>query len=255
MTNKFIIGRGDKTPHLDTKPGFLLIDDGPIADLFLEKYSRAKEFDPHTHSFNPLPMDERQARAFADIVFGDAGRDTLTVRNGKRALARLVTKAKRLDQIVPGKGDDEKEAAAAIDDLLFSPLMRKILCDTENKFSFRAGRSSVVARLDRADIGDHDARILGALLISRFKGQIILPDFGFYARPFHDALIREKRLIAGVYTLSELDKELRQMCLLMEKTGTQCTWDDACELAKYDCIHPPHTEGYDTFIKSAMRPV
>jgi hypothetical protein len=44
-----------------------------------------------------------------------------------------------------------------------------------------------------AVLGEDDARILGSLLISQFKGQIIVPDFGFYARDFHASLIREKR--------------------------------------------------------------
>jgi len=47
-----------------------------------------------------------------------------------------------------------------------------------------------------------------------------VPDFGFYARDFHASLIREKRLIAGVYySLSELEPRLRHRCLLMEKVG------------------------------------
>lgn len=52
--NRFIIGIADKTARLDTKPGFLLIDDGPVADVFLLKRG-AKEFDPHKQSFNPPP--------------------------------------------------------------------------------------------------------------------------------------------------------------------------------------------------------
>lgn len=54
--NKLIIGLADKTAALNTKPGFLLIDDGPIADAFLERFKRAKEFNPKSHSFNPLSL-------------------------------------------------------------------------------------------------------------------------------------------------------------------------------------------------------
>jgi hypothetical protein len=39
--------------------------------------------------------------------------------------------------------------------------------------------------------------------------------------------------IAGVHTLSELDDDLRDMCLRMEKVGMKCTFEDAQELAKY----------------------
>jgi hypothetical protein len=38
----------DKTAELTPKkPGFLLIDDGPIADAFLHTFQRTKRFDPH----------------------------------------------------------------------------------------------------------------------------------------------------------------------------------------------------------------
>jgi hypothetical protein len=109
----------------------------------------------------------------------------------------------------------------------------------------------MVARIKRAELGDHDARILGALLISQFKAQIIVPDFGFYARDFHASLIRENRLIAGVYTLAELDKKLRQMCLLMETEAVGCTHEDAEVLAKYEGL-VPNTVGYSAFLAKLM---
>jgi hypothetical protein len=53
--NKLIIGLADKTAKIaPSKPGFLLIDDGPIANAFLQTFKRVKQFDPHSHSFNPL---------------------------------------------------------------------------------------------------------------------------------------------------------------------------------------------------------
>jgi hypothetical protein len=49
MSNKLILGLADKTAELTpAKPGFLLIDDGPVADAFLQKFKRAKQFDPHS---------------------------------------------------------------------------------------------------------------------------------------------------------------------------------------------------------------
>ncbi|MBR1214616.1 hypothetical protein [Bradyrhizobium sp. JYMT SZCCT0180] len=108
-----------------------------------------------------------------------------------------------------------------------------------------------MARINPAELGDHDARILGALLISQFKGQIIVPDFGFYARDFHASLIREGRLIAGVYTLSELDKRLREMCLLMETEASRCTYEDAEALARYEGL-VPGTVGYSAFVDKLM---
>ena len=80
---KPIIGLAGKTAELiPAKPGFLLIDDGHVADAFSRKFKRVKRFDPHSHSFNPLAMTYRKARDFADVVFGDAGKDTLTA-NGR----------------------------------------------------------------------------------------------------------------------------------------------------------------------------
>jgi hypothetical protein len=53
-----------------------------------------------------------------------------------------------------------------------------------------------------------------------------------------------------VYTLSELDEKLRNLCLLMEKVGMQCT-DDAKVLAEYGGL-VPDTVGYGAFVQSAM---
>jgi hypothetical protein len=33
--------------------------------------------------------------------------------------------------------------------------------------------------------------------MAHFKGQIVVPDFGFYGRELHQAYIREGRLISG----------------------------------------------------------
>jgi hypothetical protein len=84
------------------------------------------------------------------------------------------------------KSKAQEEAHAMIDDILLSPILKDILTRRPN-FSFRAANppSSIVARINRAEIGDYDALILASLLISQFKGQIIIPDFGFYARPFY----------------------------------------------------------------------
>ena len=59
--------------------------------------------------------------------------------------------------------------------------------------------------------------------------------------------IRENRLIAGVYALSELDEKMRQLCLLMEeKEGRQCTYADAEVLAQYEGLIP-RTKGREDF--------
>jgi hypothetical protein len=232
--NKLILGLNDKRELLDTKPGFLVIDDGPLGDKFLKRFKRAKVFDPHKHSFNPLDgIDNKKARELAEIFYGSEGKETLTVRNGKRALTRLLPTANRLDRVKFGKGDDDKEAKALIDDMLLSPVLRNVLCRATN-FTFREGRSSVVARINRAELGEFDAFILGSLLVTQFPGPVIISDFGFYARPMYARLVREKRLAVAVHALAELEPKMRQMCLLMEtKVGRGCTYEDAERLAMY----------------------
>jgi hypothetical protein len=79
-------------------------------------------------------------------------------------------------------------------------------------------------RLNRKEIGDDDARIIASILISQFRGQIVIDDFGFYARDHHTALIRNDRLMAGVYTSFELSEKLRDRAMLMPKVGKGCTY-------------------------------
>jgi hypothetical protein len=253
--NKLLVGAADFTDTLldSTKQPFLLIDDGPIADAFVERFPRAKLFDPAQHSFNPLrDIDYKRARDFAQTVYtaSPEGKDTLTVRNGKRALARLLLTTERLDRM---QSDDEKDgdALAAVEDLLFSPVLRQVLCRPTN-FSFKG---SVIARIDRAELGDQDALVLALLLIGQHKGQIVVPDFGFYGRPLHMSLIRQNRLTAGLNTFAEIDdKKLRQALeLIPEKQGAQCTYDDAVVLAQYAGLIPGqvnHTE----FVQSLTVP-
>jgi hypothetical protein len=61
--------------------------------------------------------------------------------------------------------------------------------------------------------------------------------------------------IAGVYTLSELDDELRERTMLMEKVGRGCTFEDAETLAKYAGHRPDPTRqdnDFNKFVAEAM---
>src|SRR4249919_1019085 len=109
--NKLVIGLADKTEALfPDKSRFLLIDDGPICDAFLDKYKHTKEFDPHQHSFNPLKgMTVRKARDLTSVFYGSEGQTTLTVRNGRRALTRMLLKAQQLDELPRSMGYDKKD--------------------------------------------------------------------------------------------------------------------------------------------------
>jgi hypothetical protein len=53
-----------------------------------------------------------------------------------------------------------------------------------------------LARINHAELGRFDALVLGLLLIAQFKGQLVIPSFGFYGRDAHVNLIEEGRLIA-----------------------------------------------------------
>ena len=248
--NSLILGIGDKTQLLLdlARSPFLLIDDGPIADTFAAHFPKALQFDLSTHSFNPLKgMDYKKARDFVSTVYSASpeGENTLTVRNGKRALMKLLlANTTRLDHL---KGQDP-EATAMIEDMLLSPVLKNVLCNPTN-VSFK---KSVIVRLNRAEIGDYDAFLLGSLLIGQHKGQVIVPDFGFYGR--NTNLIRQERLLAGVNFLSELTLPLRQAAsLIRDKVPCQCSWEDAAVLARYAGLQDG-TVGHSTFMENATAP-
>jgi hypothetical protein len=238
--NKLLIGHADKTEQLShTKGGFLLLADDPAP--YLEHFGRAVVFDPHRHSFNPLKdMDYKGARDFAALLYGIApeGQNTLTVRNGKRALARMLLKNPvRLDKLPRSSDPAEQEALGMVDELLLSPVLKNVLCQPTN-FSFKPTRQ-IVARLDRAELGDFDAVVIANLLIGQFQGQIIVPDFGFYGRDFHTTLIRQDRLTAGLTSLSEVSRTLEQALLgIKDKVIYRSTPQDAEKLV----IYTKHTE-------------
>jgi hypothetical protein len=69
-----------------------------------------------------------------------------------------------------------------VEDLLLSPLLRTALLKPIPRW-FYSG-ATVIARLNRKEIGDDDAKIVASILISQFKGQIVIEDFGCYADRF-----------------------------------------------------------------------
>lgn len=236
--------------------GFTKTVEPPKRGLFLHDevpdISRARIFDPAKHSFNPLKnIDYRKARALADVLYTayPQGDNTLTVRNGKRALLKALLSATRLDKV-----DGDEEVKGMIDDLLQSPVLKSVLCKPTN-FSF-SPNSVILARINRAELGDFDALILGLFLIGHFKGQIVVPDGGFYLRDSHASLIRENRLIAGVNFLGELAPKLRNAALLTENRIPQgALYDDAVALAQLAGLRPDPSHddnSYNRYIDRAM---
>lgn len=248
MSNKLYVGfsKEVEVPELEL-PGYSVRRRGLLIDDEVKPISRARVFDPLTHSFNPLAhLNYKGARQIAEVLYtiSPQGENTLTVRNGKRALLKALLNAKRLDKV---RGDEE--VSGMIDDILMSPVLKRVFCGRPN-FSF-APRSMIIAKLNRADLGDFDALVLGLLLMAHFKGQVVVPDFGFYGRDAHVSLIREERLIAGVNTLQELGPKLRQSVLLIkDKVGSGTTIEDAETLARYARL-APGTVGFGDFVAAA----
>jgi hypothetical protein len=109
-----------------------------------------------------------------------------------------------------------------------------------------------MVRTNRAELGDFDALVLGLLLMAQFKGQIVVPDFGFYGRDLHASLIRQNRLIAGVNSLAELTPKLRQsMLLIKDKVACSTTGDDAETLALYAGM-PRGTNKFNEYVQHAI---
>jgi hypothetical protein len=246
--NSLIVGAGDKTDAILSRldAPYLLIDDGPIIDCI-----KRKPFNTTRHSFDILKgMDYRRARDFIsvlDAVFPE-GANTLTRKNSNfLILQALLDKPAKLQSLIE---PDEKDPASLdayqkIQTLLLSPVLKGVLTKPTN---VRFG-DVVLARLDRAALGDFDSFVLGHFLISLYPGQVVIPDFGFYGREYLTYLIRQDRLICGVRTLSELSPALRQTLLLIpDKGGQQCTYEDAITLADYEGWEPTTME-YKAIVK------
>ena len=59
-----------------------------------------------------------------------------------------------------------------------------VLCGAQN---FRSPPISVIlARLNRAELGEFDALVLGLFLMAHCPGHLVIPDFGFYGREVHE---------------------------------------------------------------------
>jgi hypothetical protein len=254
--NQLIVGT-DKSSFQQVSGNFLFIDDGVLIDeLDLPSRKKVVRFDVREHRFNPLhKIDYKRARDFVsviDAVFPE-GADTLTKKNANFILLEaLLSEPEYLNTLIeqPDKKDAARQDAyQKIQTLMFSPVLSAVLCKPIN-FSLRG---IVLARLDRAVLGDFDAFVLGSLLISQFKGQVVVPDFGFYGREHHIGLIRQGRLIAGVDTLSGLPEKLRQALLsIPDKVAATALPKDAELLAKYHGL-APQTNEFNDFVREAMQ--
>lgn len=248
--NLLVVGT-DKSPILEQLPSnFLLIDDE--IEIEIPKRRKVIRFDVAKHSFNPLKgIDYPRARNFVDVINSvfPEGENTLTRRSASFALLEaLLDKPKTLDQLFRASKDVGLiDARQKIDTLLLSPVLNRVLTRPTN-FSFDG---IILARLNRAELGDFDCFVLANLLISQYEGVVVIPDFGFYGCPFHTQLIRQNRLIAGVNFLDEAPELRNQLLLIEHKIVKHCTEDDAETLAGYLGWHKGKT-GYSEFIQGLI---
>lgn len=255
--NKITVG---KLPLELPKSGFLFIHD-TVPDI-----PRARVFDPTKHSFNPLSdIDYRKASDIVDVfdALFSRGDGTLTKDTGLDFISdALEQQPTSLDTLIetPDRRASTGHiwAHGKVRRLLRSPVLQKMLCTpAHTKFSFNP-RSIILARINRAELGDFDALAIGHFLMVQFKGQVVVPDFGFYGRDTHVSLIRENRLIAGVRFLDELPERLRLNVLLVEdKAIGRATFDDAVVLAKHAGLRPDQLRednAFNQFVDRAIDP-
>lgn len=235
---------------------FLLIDDGPLIDrLTIPKRRKVTRFDHTKHAFNPLKdIDYLRARNFIalmDAVFPE-GANTLTKKNANFLLLKaLLDNPKRLERLIEpdDKNPAQTDAYQKIQTLLLSPVLNRVLTG-KTLMSFKG---IILARLDRAELGDFDCYVLGNLLMSQYQGHVVVPDYGFYAAPHHVSLIRQNRLTAGVTVLDELPKALQQHLLLMDKKfASHATSDDAETLAVYSG-YARGTNAFSDYVSRGMQ--
>jgi hypothetical protein len=234
------------------KGGFLLIDDE------LWNIPRSRVFDPLEHSFNPIKnINYRSACDFVEIIDAlfSRGENTLTKDTGLDFLHDALEAApKTLEGLIapPDKKSSTGHvwAYSKIRRVLRSHVLFRVLCNPTN-FSFNPN-SKIQARINRAELGDFDALVLGLLLMSFYEGQLVIPDLGFYGRELHTGLVRQGRLIAGVQHLSELPTKLRGAALLIEEKIPQGTnYEDAKVLAHYARLVDGTNEFHD-YVQQCM---
>lgn len=236
---------------LEHLPGtFLLIDDGPLIDQITTPPRRAvTRFDYKNHSFDPLKdMSFKKALDFIDIlnaIFPEGG-STLTRRASNFALLqKLLSKKTKLENLISKK--DNEDAYEKIQTLLLSPILNGVINNPTN-LSF-AG--ILLAKLDRAVLGNMVCYVLANFLISQYEGPVVIPDFGFYAHKGHSDLLRQGRLTIGIRSFAELPDFKVELLSIENKMPSRCVAEDAEILAQYKGLMPG-VVNHSTFITEAI---
>ncbi len=253
--NRLIVGTKTEEILHHLPDTYLLIDDGELLDqVILPKRRKVHVLDVREDSFNPLKdMSYTKAQDFVSVLCAifPEGENTLTKATFKyQLLDALLNKPKSLETLIP----DTKETQYTyqkIQTLLLSPVLKNVLLN-RTTLSFKG---IILARLNRAELGDFDCFVLASLLISQYPGPVVIPDFGFYAHAGHSNLIRQNRLVAGISSFDQVPFLRSQLLLIDEKIASHCTADDAKLLALYRGLQPdPSREDspYNKFITKAI---
>lgn len=243
MKNLFIIGAADKSDfilsHLDLSEPTLIVDDGPLIDaLTVPPRRKVTVLDWTRHQLNPLQgIDYLRACDILSVfqaVF-PAGQSTLTKEGAWDWLLEALlaaSKGDRLDTLFQAKFDDPGYISAQrmVRRLMRSPLLKRVLCAPTN-FPMDG---VVLARINRAQLGDFDSFVLSNVLIGQFPGQVVVVDGGFHLRDHHTTLIWQNRLLLSINFLDELTPKLREAALtIKDKVAYRTTPKDADLLTFY----------------------
>jgi hypothetical protein len=128
-----------------------------------------------------------------------------------------------------------------------SPVLSNVLTKPTN-VSFKG---IVIARLDRAALGDFDCFVLGNFLAALYPYTVIIPDFGFYQCDLHQRLLRQDRLWAGIQSFDQVPAFTQSLIVIKDKEGTLCTPHDAELLAVYEGL-AKGTVGHRDFIEEKI---
>lgn len=250
MKNQLHIGSDRLIEIAQAQPCLVIADEVP-------ELPWAVYLDPAIHSFNLLKgLTYRKTCDIIgalDGIFSESGDGTLTKDTGLDFIAKQLAHAESFETLIPPIDKNSTTghiwADLKIRRLLLSPVLRHMLCEPTN-FPFRES-STILARVNRAELGPFDALAVTLFLMTQYSGQIIIPTFGRYAREYHEALLDEGRLIAGVNFLDELPPRLRRLALLYETVPSGTTYHDACALA-LAARKTPDTVDFNDFVYAAM---
>lgn len=224
-----------------------------IGDMEIDR--KHTVFDYTVHSIDLLKgMTYERACDFIEIIdtVFPGGADTLRRQDSNMfILQALLSNPSSLEHLIypDPKNPASVDAAQKIERILLSPVLRSVLTKPPN---FKFPRGVVVADLER--LRRFDRLFLAHLLISKFRGQKVIPNFGFYGRDYLSYLIDDNHLIAGVKRLSQLTEALQgELLAIPDRDAQTCSYNDAVTLANEAGLIPRTNEYNDEIARLTAR--